>query len=334
MIRPPRDHDIVGDDRNRFLIVIGNLHPPNGLIAYLKYVESAEETLWRYRNVFYKRVLESYGVKTLHKNIPKYQKFIYDYVFGTYVPVINLGIIKNYYYPEIRFREIISKASDELELTLLEFTDILMRYIKNINNYIGVTGSLLTKTHNVNVSDIDVVIYGCKCSKEFLESLSNFNILRPTYEELLKQSTIHGLPIEVLTRIYPPFKKLLINDKLINVIFVDDSQPPRYGSEIYVNLHPIELIAEVRPRDCKSLFYPSIAYIDKVIEITHPKNISSHDEITYIASYEGLYSYVLYLGGRLRIRGILQKIIPTGKYRALVGGIEEPGYVIPSLDIY
>lgn len=329
MYRPPRDHDIVEDVDKSFLVVVGNLHPPNGLIAYLKYVRTNKRTLWKYGDTYYERILKTYSVRNLHQYVSKHQEFTYDEILNTYVPLIKLSSIRVYYYPELRFREIMSKASDELELTVLEFSDILRTYVKNVSNYLGVTGSLLTKTHNVEASDIDMTIYGCRCSSEFLESLNNLSTSRPTHEEISKQSKTHGLPFEVVAKIYPPFKKLLIRGKVINVIFVDDSQTHRYGSEIYVNLHPIELVADIRPYDCRSLFYPSTAYIDRVFEVKYPESYVRHHDIAYVVSYEGLYSYVLYRGGRLRIRGILQKIIPNNKYRVLVGGIEEPGYVIP-----
>lgn len=249
-------------------------------------------------------------------------------MLGTHVPTINLSSIRTYHYPEVRFREIRSKASDELEYAVLNFTDTLRMYVKNVNNYIGVTGSLLTKTHNVRVSDIDVVLYGCKCSMDFMESLSNFRTVRPSYAELSKHSILHDLPLDALVDIYPPFKKLIVGDKVINVIFVDDSQPPRYGSEIYVNLHPVELVVDVEPHNCSSLFYPSTATIERVVESQSPKLYDLHN-IGSVVSYEGIYSYALYRGGRLRVRGILQKVISSGKHRVLVGGIEEPGYVIP-----
>lgn len=65
MLRLPRDHDIVEDVNNRFLVVVGNLHPPNRLIAYLKYIKTYEETIWKHGNTYYERVLKTYGVKSL-----------------------------------------------------------------------------------------------------------------------------------------------------------------------------------------------------------------------------------------------------------------------------
>ncbi len=331
MLRPPRDHDVVEDVFGRISVVVGDLHPPNGLIAYVKYVMVDEKTLWSRNGLYYRRVLKTYGVRSLHKYLPQHQELVYDPVLNTYVPMVNLRYVRSYYYPELRFQEILSKSDDELELAVLEFADLFRAYVGSVGNSLGVTGSLLTKTHNVGVSDIDVVVYGCKCSTEFLESVGNFTSLKPSYETLVRQSAVYGLPPEVLGRIYPPFKRLLVKGRVVNVMFVNDASNPRYGSEIYVNLHPIELIVEVLDHDCRSLYYPSITYVYEVLDVLHPKGSNlSYGEITSIVSYEGLYSYTSYLGGRLRVRGILQKVIPTNKYRVLVGGIEEPGYVIPT----
>lgn len=331
MLRPPRDHDIVEDVFGRISVVVGNLHPPNGLIAYVKYVRTDGKTLWSRNGVYYERVLKTYGVRSIHKYLPQHQELVYDPVLNTYVPVVNLRHVRSYYYPELRFQEILSKSEDELELVVLEFVDLLRSYIGGVGNSLGITGSLLTKTHNVKVSDIDIIIYGCKCSTELLGSIGNFTSLKPSYEMLVRQSAIYGLPPEVVGRIYPPFKRLLVRGRMVNIMFVDDASNPRYGSEIYVNLHPVELIVEALSYDCRSLYYPSITYIYKVIDIIYPKGVTlDYGRITSIVSYEGLYSYISYLGGRLRVRGILQRVIPTNKYRVLVGGIEEPGYIIPA----
>ncbi|MEM1680597.1 MAG: hypothetical protein QXT01_05705 [Sulfolobales archaeon] len=330
MLRPPRDHDIVEDLLGGILVVIGNTHPPNGLIAYLKYVRSSGKTLWRHGNTYYERVLKSYGVRNLHKYVSMLQEFTFDPVLNAYVPFIKSARIRNYYYPELRFQELLSRAEDELELAVLEFADMFRSYAGSVGSSLGVTGSLLTKTHNAKVSDADVVIYGCKCSKEFMESVENFTSLRPDYKALIRQSKTYGLPVEVLSKIYPPYKKLLVRGRVVNVIFVNDVQHLRYGSEVYITLHPVELLVEVLGNDCNSLFYPSTSHIYKVIDVLHPKNINLKRElITTIVSYEGLFSYQLYIGGSLRVRGLLQKVLPANEYRVLVGGIEEPGYVIP-----
>lgn len=331
MLRPPRDHDIVENLLGGILVVVGNTHPPNGLIAYLKYVGSDGRTLWHRGNTYYERVLKSYGVRNLHKYVRMFQEFTFDPVLNAYVPFIKSAYIRNYYYPEVRFQELLSRAEDELELAVLEFADMFRSYVGGVSSSLGVTGSLLTKTHNAEVSDADVVIYGCKCSKEFMDGVENFTSLRPGYEALVRQSKTYGLPIEILSKIYPPFKKLLVRGKAVNIIFVDDLQHPRYGSEVYVTLRPVELLVEVLGNNCESLFYPSTSHIYKVIDVLHPKNTDlKREPVTTIVSYEGLFSYQLYLGGRLRIKGLLQKILPTNEYRVLVGGVEEPGYIIPT----
>ncbi len=331
MLRPPRDHDIVVDHLMRIYVVVGNLHPPNGLIAYLKYVRSDTKTLWGRGGTYYERVLKTYGVKSLHKYLTTHQELVLDPILNAYVPVVNLMHVRSYYYPELRFKEILSRAEDELELTVLEFADLLRTNCGHVSDSLGVTGSLLTKTHNVNTSDVDVVMYGCNSSAGFLESIDRFESLRPTQEVLMRYSKTYGIPAEVLGKIYPPFRGLMVRGKVVNVIFVDDSTQPRYGSEIYVNLLPVELVVEVPGRECTSLYYPSEARVDKVVEVLYPKKDALlSDGVESVVSYEGLFSYALYVGGRLRVRGLLQRIIPTNKYRVLVGGVEEPGYVIPA----
>lgn len=330
MFRLPRDHDIVEDSLGRLYVVIGNLHPPDRLIAYLKYVPTTAKTLWTRGSTCYDRVLKTYGVRSLHKYLRGLQEFNYDPVFNTYVPTVKRSSIIRYYYPEVRLRELISCVNDELELAVVEFTDMLRSYAGISVTCLGVTGSLLTKTHNVNVSDADVVIYGCKPALDFIEHLNDFLKVKLDRVDLIKQAEVYGLDPKVLSMVAPPYKKLLIRNKEINVLFVDDAPPPRYGSKMYLNLGVVEAIVQIYGNDCRALMYPSIAPVEKVINIvsgSYGEDII--ENIKYVVSYEGLYSYTLFLGGTLVVRGILQLVLPDECYRILVGGIEERGYVIP-----
>ncbi len=328
MLRHPMDHDIVEDINNRIYVVVGNQHPPNGLIAYLKYIPGNGAGIWVRQGMPFKRVLKAYGVKSLHTYLPRHQEFVYDPVLNSYVPMVNKSSILKYYYPEIRLHEILSRVDDELEFSVIEFIDILRKHSRLSVNDLGITGSLLTKTHNVNVSDVDMVIYGCNNALEFMDCVSYFDKAKLTYEDLVKQSNTYGLDVDTLARINPPYKRILVRGKEVNVIFVDNSPPPRYGSRIYVNLGVMEVVAEVIGGNCRSLMYPSIAEVSRIKDVILGDS-SLARLIKYVVSYEGLYSYQLFLGGNLRIRGLIQMVIPDHEYQLLVGGIEEPGYVIP-----
>lgn len=330
MFRPPRDHDVVEDFLGRFYVVVGNLHPPNRLVAYLKYVPTTIKTIWTRRDMWYDRVLKTYGVRSLHRYLRGLQEFSYDPVFNTYIPTVKISSIIRYYYPEVRLREIISSVNDELELAVVEFTDMLRSYAGISVTCLGVTGSLLTKTHNVSTSDVDVVIYGCRPALDFIEHIDDFLKVRLDRIDLIKQSEVYGLDPRVLAKILPPYKKFLINGKEVNVLFVDDTPPPRYGSKIYLSLGVIEAVVQVRSNDCRALMYPSIAPVEKVVNIVlgnYGEDVVKHME--YIISYEGIYSYILFLGGTLVVRGILQVVLPDRYYQIMVGGIEEPGYIVP-----
>jgi predicted nucleotidyltransferase len=329
MFRPPRDHDIVVDWFGRHFVVVGNLHPPNKLVAYLKYIPTYEKTLWCYGGTYYRRVLKTYGVKSLHKYLSDYQELTFDPVFNALVPTVGLSSIATYYYPELRLKEMFSRVNDVLELITVEFVDTIRDYTSINYDHLGVTGSLLTKIHNVDVSDIDLVVYGCREALEFMGCIGNYVRVKPTTEELIKQSQIYGVPTDVLVRINTYFKRFLFRGREVNVIFVDDSQQ-RYGSEAYLSTYPVELVVDVVSGDCRALQYPGMAVVEKVVDVLGGRLGSDVvGSLRYVVSYEGIFSYPLYLGGRLRVRGLLQRVVPTNEYRVLVGGIEEPGYVIP-----
>jgi len=330
MLRPPRDHDIVEDCGGRLYTVVGNVHPPNKLVAYVKYIPVDTETPWRRGDVFYERVLRTYGVKSMHKTASMFQGVEWDPVFNTYIPVIRYSQVSKYYYPEVRLWEIISRASDDVEVALLTFIDVIRGCMNVTYSSLGITGSLLPKIHNPKISDLDVVIYGCREAREFVEScINNFKKVVLDNDKLVNQSRIYGISTAALRKILAPYKKLLVNGREANVLFVDNTQPKHYGSEVYLNLHPVELEVTVYGGDCRALFYPCEAVVER-FNIVRPANINlDGGGIASIISYEGLYSYALYRGGKLRVRGLLQKVIPINEYRVIIGALEEPGYAIP-----
>jgi predicted nucleotidyltransferase len=148
----PRDRDFIQTVDDHLFCVVGYLHPPDGYTAYLKYVPSPDGK-WGKDGQRYNRTLPFYHVGQV-ENTYRYLKEGYlQYLFEC--PVRNIALswvpkshVKQYYYPIKKLHEIETRgANDPLEKKLLDLT-VLLEKKTGINNSLGVTGSILTGTHN------------------------------------------------------------------------------------------------------------------------------------------------------------------------------------------
>jgi hypothetical protein len=334
VLRPPYDHDIVEDLDGRLYIVIGNMHPPNAIMAFIKYIPCHNPTLWRRGNIYYYRVMKHYGVKNMRRYISPHQKVEQDPVYGAYVPLVKTSRIAKYYYPEERLDEIMRKSCDALEKDVIEAVLKIATSSGISVSSMGITGSILAKIHNVSKSDIDVLVYGCKESINVIESeLKGFNRMPSNLERLRLegQSKIYGIPLRYLRAIQAPFKRLFLGKREVNISFAE-KKPHKYGEFTYRQVSAVEATVYIEPRRCEALFYPSKARIQEIkdLKIDSEFNVLREDIIEVI-SFESIYSYILYKGGLLRIKGMLEEVKPLNKYVILVGGYESPGYVIPAI---
>jgi len=333
--RPFLDHDQVEDYLGNIYMVVGNLHPPNSVVAYLKYIPTSIPTYWRKGNIYYKRVIRHYGVKNVKDSVRSLQDVVKDVVLGTELPVLKLSNIRYFYLPEVRLREIMHKANDRLEVKVLEFIDLLREYTGVSTSSLGIDGSILPSIHNPEISDIDMLVYGCKESIEVVEGLTAHMercidaVLRRRLE---RQSRIYGLPLSILREIQPPHRYIRINGTEVNISFINNVVLERYGSRIYIPIAQVEAKLILRHSECTALFYPSMATVDKIIDvrITGSNRTVERNLIKYIVSYEGLFSYLMYLGDEVVVKGVLEEVLPEGYYIILVGAYENPGYIIPA----
>ena len=332
------DHDHLEDIHGNIYVAVGNVHPPSNVIAYLKYIPVSGKTIWCRGSVCYERVIKKYGVRNVMNTVKHYQEYSYDPVFGSKIPQVGLDKIVKVYKPNERLREIMKKPRDDLELEVIELVDEIERHVGVGVGSVGIDGSILVGIHNPRYSDIDLVIYGCKESIYFTEYLNSVKSLGRlpsdrALKHLLSQSEIYGLGVDLIRNIQPPYKRLWFKGRReVNVTFVD-RHTYRYGDVVFKPLTPVEVIVNVEGGSCTSLFYPSYTYVNEVKDV---KGMPSPDlihevknRLTYVINYEGIFSYILYKGGEVRVKGLLELVLPHSYYVVIVGAIENPGYVIP-----
>jgi Uncharacterized protein conserved in archaea len=167
-MRDFRDRDFIESVDGLIFCVIGNMHPTNRVVSYLKYISHYSSTIrtkWSRNGVVYGRILPYYsaiGVKNtmdyLKVNYPDY--VVYDKYRSIELIEVPRQKIKTHFKPEERLREIIDSPKDELEKLALELVKELADEANISLSNFGITGSILLKIHNLKYSDIDIIVYG------------------------------------------------------------------------------------------------------------------------------------------------------------------------------
>lgn len=318
---PLLTHDYVEDAEGRLYVIVGDEHPPNAYVAFLKYVPTKEQTPWSKRGTRYARVIRAYGARNVFPASAGILR--YDPVLGAEVPILHKNLVARAYHGRDRLREILSEASDELEEAVCEAVDTLSRACGIGPRSIGVTGSILPGIHSVEVSDIDIVIYGCRESLLLTECVGDAFPTQPprTLERrVVREAALYGLSPDDILGVMPPYKARLLGGRELNFVMARD-RPRRYGRRVLTPVNMFEGVLEVEPGSCEALMYPGEAPVSGDVEVRGCRVIS-------VITYENFFTYALYLGGKLRVSGVLERVDGGEECVVVVGTRENPGYII------
>lgn len=326
----PKDRDFIETVEGMFFCVVGYLHPPDRYTVYLKYLP-APYGKWSRDGTRYTRTLDYYDVSQVENTYRYIKENHPQYLF--HCPVRNIEIsaiprtrVKKYYDPRKRLTSIKkSGPNDSLEAKLLELTDYLEQKT-GTTGQIGVTGSILTGSHNPKFSDIDLTVYGLETSiivkRIILEAVEeNDNIKGSTREEKQKwiksRSERFPLTCEELEKIsairwnYGYFKGTYFS---VHPTRKDEEIIESYGDSAYKKVGEVHGTATVVNNN-ESMFLPAIYKIDEV-ELD-----SETVDVTQLVSFEGLYGSLFENGEKIKFNGMLEKV--TGKkeyHRVIIGG--------------
>ena len=160
-----RDRDFIRTPEGFFFCVVGSTHPPDRVMAYLKYVPKAGAGPWARGSTRYYRALREYTMEALRetlaflKSYPQYLTFFR--AFGTKMSCVPVDRIEEHYRPEERLQEMMSSGDlDTLEERAVELVDLITGLSSTRSADMGVTGSILIRIHVPGISDIDLVVEG------------------------------------------------------------------------------------------------------------------------------------------------------------------------------
>lgn len=308
--------DYIEDRFKAIFDVRGFLHPPGAVIAYPKYVPSAQGERTR-EGRKYRRIYNlTERVRFLEENHPQYLR--QDPYLGMVVPSIPLGEIVRVYKPREGFAKL--KSSGKLSRLASKAVDLvrMLSYESSVDiGCFGISGSLLLGLEQPS-SDIDINVYGyenCWRVYDTIATLRRRGKLQPlTYKMLEKIYRMRSAHRHV------DFKEFCLSEskKLFQGAYQGFEyfikfilEPPeyrwRYGMVKFKRLGKATVECTVTD-DRYSIFTPGWATVE-----------SNHEEILEVAWYRGRFCGAARLNTKLQVRGILEEVETCRKsYKRIV----------------
>ena len=335
----PQDRDFVRTGEGMLFCVTGYLHPPDRITAYLKYSPDPNGK-WRDSETAYRRELAYYHVSTVAETVRYLEAHYPHYVSDCPVRDIRFSMVPHdrvvrYYRPQERLQEILASPKDSLE----EETCALVDYVTSVSGLpsqqFGVTGSILTGSHNPAFSDIDLLVYGGAHAARLKDKLGPeeaADFQRPSPAQLAhwseRAAERHPLSVEEAAYLarrrwnYGYFGQRYVS---IHAIRQDDEITEDYGDRVYRGQGAARVQA-VLSDVSESLFLPAVYRVrDSQVLEGNP----AAAEVREIVSYEGLFSDVAGAGQAVEAYGKLETV--NGLPRRLVIGTTQPagGFIKP-----
>ena len=309
--------------------VKGLVHPPDRLIAYVRYLPDSAGN--RVRNgVNYRRV---YRFNEQHQIIDtQYPVYLHDEpAFGTRMQSVPVKRIRQVYNPRSRVVDIhTNRPKDQLEENALSLVRLLARAANVPLNNLGISGSLLYGLHH-STSDIDIVVYGDTEGRAVHQALRHLldessESVRPLDKDQL--IALHASHQPELPLSFPDFARLQI--RKVNEFFFKKFQcfimfvqwPDQWG-ETYTDpsfeqCGSSEILARVSD-ERESIFTPCRYRVKDVVFLKgRPRS-----DLREIISFRGLFSDQARSGEWVHAKGSLERVIPRSApfyYRLTVGG--------------
>jgi len=332
-----RDRDFLRTPEGFLFCVVGSTHPPDKVMAYLKYVPRAGAGPWSRGGTTFYRALRDYTMASLRETLA----FLRDYpfylayfeAFGTEMSAVPVDRIEEHYKPEERLREIASSSVlDTLEEKTIGLADLISDISGVSMAKLGVTGSILLKIHVPGISDIDLVVYGLKPSLKVKEALSralddkSVEVERFSSQMVrswcVRKSKTHPLtPEEAREIMRRKWNIGLYEGTRFSVHPVlTEKEAEKYGSRIYRPMGKATVKARVLDATW-SIFLPAIYEVEVTAFLEGPKIKG----IREICSYEDLYAGIASEGEEVVAKGKVEVVVDKNEgatyYRLLIGSL-------------
>lgn len=337
MRRGFRDRDYLRTPEGFLFCVVGSTHPPDRIMAYLKYVPRAGAGPWAKGGTRFYRAMREYTMEALKETLA----FLCDYpfyltyfeAFGTEMSCVPVERIEEHYKPEERLRQLASSSElDPLEEKAVSLADLISDVSGVGMAKMGLTGSILLDIHVPGISDIDLVVYGLREGLRVREALSralddsSVEVERFS-DELARAWCVRKARTHPLT---PQEAKEILARKWNMGIYqgtrfsihpvLTEREAERYGERVYKPMGKAVIRAEVTDAT-KSIFLPAIYEVKLRSVIEGPKLRGLRE----VCSYEDLYAGIAKEGEEILVSGKVEFVEDLRRglvyYRLLVGSL-------------
>jgi predicted nucleotidyltransferase len=333
-----RDRDYLRTVDNLFFTVIGNVHPNDRVLAYLKYLPNPRGK-WGRVGKRYARSIRYYSAANIMKTVDFLRKRYPQYVFSFEQLQISFSSVPHeriveHYRPEERLEEMRqAKRLDKLEKKTIHLASLLSERGGIPTERLGVTGSILIDVHT-SFSDIDLAVYGREESRRIKELLLSLykkkgSKIRRFSGSLLstwckEKSSVHPLSLKEARDLYSRmWNKAVFGSTIFSIhpIRTEQEVTELFGEEFYEPLGVVEIRARVVDA-AGSCFLPATYMVTDV----QSESGGQFENTNRVVTYEGLYGDIASEGDVIHVRGKLEKVFDTSrrlKYsRVLVGSPE------------
>jgi len=320
--------DFIETYQNLIFDVKGLIHPPNRIIAFIRYFQAEKGERKRQRKTYSKVYSLSERYVWLKKNFPEY--LVYDPVFDEVLCEVPVEDVKRHYKPAEELNRLRKAESlDDLEFKALELASLLKSSANVSWNSIGVSGSIMVGLHTSS-SDIDLVVYGSEnCRKVY-----------SVIKDLLRDSSCSLKPysMDKLRRLFDfRSKDTLMNfedfakvesRKILQGMFMGTDYyirfvkewneiEEKYGDVHYKNVGYGKIETTVAD-DSESIFTPCTYKIENARVVEGPKI----KPIREIVSFRGRFCEQAKRGEKIVAQGKIELVVKkdgTNYYRLLIG---------------
>ncbi len=295
--------------------VKGVIHPPDRVVAYLRYVPDPRGERARGRDR-YRRVYsvaereEALGALDLSYRVE-------DPALGIPVEAVPWEEIVRVFDPRERLRLLRAHGPvDSLEEDALALAELLRDAADASPAALGLTGSLLFGLHTP-ASDIDLVVYGDRDGRRTHAALTRLltdpssGLARPSDEELAAIHAVHREDTPLSAADFARLQARKVNEGrfagrpyFIRFVKLPAEVPERYGDPRYAPAGMALVEARVSD-DSDALFTPCRYSLSEVRSLDG----ASAEDVHEVISYRGRFAEQARLGQRVRAFGALERVI-------------------------